>query len=127
MRYLLDTHTLIWFISGDKELSTKARKAIEADDAINFVSIASLWEISIKISMDRLELNSTFDKLAEQMADNNFQILPITFDDVLILSTLSFHHKDPFDRMIIVQGITNKLTIISKDKSFSDYKPKLLW
>jgi len=127
MRYLLDTHTLIWFISGDKELSTKARKAIEADDAINFVSIASLWEISIKISMDRLELNSTFDKLAEQMADNNFQILPITFDDVLMLSTLSFHHKDPFDRMIIVQGITNKLTIISKDKSFSDYKPKLLW
>jgi len=127
MRYLLDTHTLIWFISGDKELSSKARKAIEADDTINFVSIASLWEISIKISMERLELNSPFDKLAEQMVDNNFQILPVTFEDVLMLSSLPFHHKDPFDRMIIVQGITNKLTIISKDKSFSDYKPKLLW
>ena len=127
MNYLLDTHTLIWFLNGDKALSTKARKAIESDTATNFVSIASLWEIAIKLSLDRLSIKVSFEKLGTELDKNNFQLLPITFNDTVILSTLAFHHRDPFDRLIISQSIANNFTLISKDKEFSSYKIKLLW
>jgi PIN domain nuclease of toxin-antitoxin system len=127
MNQILDTHTFIWFLNGDKELSVKARKAIESPDAINFISIASLWEIAIKISLDRLVLKEPFEKLSEEILNNGFQLLPITFPDILILSKLPFHHRDPFDRIIISQGINNNFSIITKDKYFSEYKTKTLW
>lgn len=127
MNYLLDTHTLIWFLNGDKNLSAKARKAIEAQAASNFVSIASLWEIAIKISLDRLTLNAPFEKLSEEIINNGFLLLPITFSDTLVLSSLPIHHRDPFDRLLISQCINNGFTIISKDKTFSLYEAKILW
>jgi PIN domain nuclease of toxin-antitoxin system len=127
MNYILDTHVLIWFLNGDKSLSTKARKAIESDNATNFVSMASLWEIAIKLSLERLTIKVPFDKLSNELDKNNFQLLPITFADTVILSTLVFHHRDPFDRLIISQAISNDFTLISKDKEFSAYKIKLLW
>ena len=127
MNYLLDTHTLIWFLNGDNSLTSKARKAIESDNATNFVSIASLWEISIKLSLDRLEIKLPFETISKEFDKNNFQLLPITFNDTLVLSKLPFHHRDPFDRMIISQSIANDFTIISKDKEFGSYKVKLLW
>lgn len=127
MNYLLDTHVLIWFLNGDKLLSNKARKAIESENAINFVSIASLWEIAIKLSLGRLDINFPFEAISKELEKNNFQLLPITFSDTLTLSNLPLHHKDPFDRMIICQAITNDFTLISKDKEFARYKIKLLW
>jgi PIN domain nuclease of toxin-antitoxin system len=127
MNYLLDTHVLIWFLNGDKSLSSKARKAIESEAASNFVSIASLWEIAIKTSLDRLSIKVPFEKLAEELDKNNFQLLPITFSDTVILATLEFHHRDPFDRLIISQAISNDFTLISKDGEFSKYEIKLLW
>jgi len=127
MQNLLDTHTLIWFLNGDEQLSTKARKNIEKSGAANFVSIASLWEMSIKTSLGKLEMKSHFSKVAELIDDNGFQILPITFADTLLLLSLPFHHKDPFDRIIISQSISNGLTIISKDNYFDKYEIKLLW
>ena len=127
MRQLLDTHTLIWYINGDEQLSENARKAIDQPDSVNFISIASLWEIAIKLSLGKLQLLSTYPEMYAQINDNNFEILPITFEDTLHLSTLSLHHRDPFDRMIIAQGITNKLTIISKDSHFSSYEVSILW
>lgn len=127
MPHLLDTHALIWFINGDKELSGKARKAIESENAVNFVSIASLWEMAIKISLDRLDLKTSFEQVGEQIVKNNFLILPISFEDILKISTLPFHHRDPFDRMIISQSLTNDLIIVSKDKLFGKYKVKLIW
>ena len=127
MNYLLDTHTLIWFLNGDNSLTSKARKAIESDNATNFVSIASLWEISIKLSLDRLEIKFPFETISKEFDKNNFRLLPITFKDTLVLSKLPFHHRDPFDRMIISQSIANDFTIISKDKEFGSYKVKLLW
>ena len=85
-RNLLDTHTLIWYINGDQELSQQARTAIEADGALNFVSIASLWEIAIKVSLGKLELKTPFNQVARQMEENGFELLPITFEDPLTLS-----------------------------------------
>lgn len=124
---LLDTHTLIWFINGDPELSRTARAAIEADNTINFVSIASLWEMAIKISLGKLELKTPFNQVARQIAENGFEVLPITFEDTLTLSTLPFHHRDPFDRIIIVQSFNNGLTLVSRDKNFELYKADVLW
>lgn len=73
MNNLIDTHALIWFLNGDNDLSDNAKKAIEAEDAINFISIASLWEISIKISLGKLELKTPFSKISELLDNNGFQ------------------------------------------------------
>ena len=124
---LLDTHTVIWFIDGSSELSTVAREEIEADDAINFISIASLWEIAVKVSLGKLELKIPFNKLNGKLEENGFEILPITFEDTMIISSLPFHHRDPFDRIIIAQSITNKLSIISRDTQFASYPTKVIW
>lgn len=124
---LLDTHALIWYINGDPELSQTARTAIEAENTINFVSIASLWEIAIKISLGKLELKTPFNQIGRLIEENGFGVLPVTFQDTLNVATLPFHHRDPFDRMIIVQSFNNGLTVISKDTNFNLYQAKLLW
>jgi PIN domain nuclease of toxin-antitoxin system len=124
---LLDTHTLIFYINGDPELPQTAITAIEAENTFNFVSIASLWEMAIKISLGKLELKTPFSQIGRQMEENGFELLPITFEDVLTLSALPFHHRDPFDRIIVVQSFNNGLTLISKDKSFDLYQAKVLW
>ena len=127
MNNLLDTHILIWFIEGDNKLSDRARKSIERNDVFNFVSIASLWEIAIKVSLGKLELKTPFSKISKQILNNGFQILPITFQDTLSLTELPFHHRDPFDRIIICQSFTNKLSVVSKDKFFKDYSVSVIW
>lgn len=124
---LLDTHTLIWYINGEPELSATARKAIEADNTINFVSIASLWEMAIKINLGKLELKTSFKQIGRQIEENGFEVLSVTFEDTLTVSTLPFHHRDPFDRIIIAQSFNNGLTLLSKDKNFDLYKAKVLW
>lgn len=127
MNYLLDTHALIWFLNGDKNLSSKARKSIESAGASSFVSVVSLWEIAIKISLKRLDVKASFEQIGEEILKNNFQILPISFQDTLVLSSLPFHHRDPFDRLLIAQGMNNNLTIISKDQYFTNYEVIVLW
>ncbi len=127
MNNLLDTHTFIWFINGEEELSSKARKAIEHKGANNFVSIATLWEIAIKLSLGKLKLRTPFSAVPEQISNNGFQLLPITFEDTLKLSSLPFHHRDPFDRLIIVQSLTNGLEIISRDNQFANYGVSTIW
>jgi PIN domain nuclease of toxin-antitoxin system len=127
MNYLLDTHVVIWFLNGDKLLSNKARKAIESDEAINYISLASLWEIAIKINLDRLSIKVPFESLKKEFDKNSFQLLPITFNDTVVVSKLEFHHRDPFDRLLISQSLVNDYTLISKDKEFSEYNIKLLW
>lgn len=127
MNNLLDTHSFIWFIEGDNQLSKKARQSIEENDAVNSLSIASLWEMAIKVSLGKLKLKTGFSEISQQIFDNGFQILPITFEDTLIISTLPFHHRDPFDRILIAQSLTNKLAIISKDNIFDRYGISLIW
>ncbi len=124
---LLDTHTFIWFINGDNELSRNARELIEADDSVNFISIASIWEIAIKISLGKLQLNTSFEEIDRQIDNNGFHLLPITFEHTLLLSRLPFHHRDPFDRMIIAQSVANRLTVISKDSNLKNYTINLFW
>lgn len=127
MANLLDTHALIWFIEGDRLLSDKAISAINDEADFNFVSIASIWEIAIKLNVQKLKLETSFLGIQKKMDENGFKLLPVNFEHTLILKDLPLHHRDPFDRMIIAQSITEDLTIISKDKNFSLYPIKLLW
>ena len=127
MNYLLDTHTLIWFLNGNQNLSKVAEDIIENKEASLFVSIVSLWEISIKISLNKLILHTSFDEFKAAIELNNIKILGITFEDTLTVSTLPFIHKDPFDRLLISQAINNDFTLISRDEYFKDYDVKLLW
>jgi len=127
MKILLDTHTFLWFLCGASELSKQARTLIENPKYEKYVSIASFWEIAIKNSLEKLTLDIPFTELKNEAIKNGFQILPITFEDTLQLITLPFHHRDPFDRIIISQAMGNGLTLVSCDKNFSPYNVNLLW
>ena len=128
MRYLLDTHTFLWFINGDRQLSEKAKKAIDNPDAIKRISIASLWEIAIKLNIGKLKIDMTFENLWQQIDKNGFELLPIKFEHTLELCSLELHHRDPFDRMIIAQSLVEDLTLISKDSNVAKYEGlRILW
>lgn len=124
---LLDTHTLIWFLEGSDKLSKNARNQIEEKNALNFVSVVSLWEMAIKISLKKLKIKSSLKDIFELIEKNNFAILPIDLEDLLILSELFFHHGDPFDRLLIAQAQNRNFTLLSKDENFKKYKIRLLW
>lgn len=127
MNLLLDTHTFIWFINGDTSLPAKVRNEIKNIDNTCFISIASLWEIAIKSSLHKLELKADFNQIASFLVDNDIEILPIAFEHLQKLLKLKYHHRDPFDRIIIAQGATAKLTILTKDENFKKYRVKILW
>ncbi|TKB95917.1 type II toxin-antitoxin system VapC family toxin [Pedobacter cryophilus] len=127
MDVLIDTHAVIWFITNDSKLPKKAKIIIEDINNNCYVSIASFWEIAIKNSLNRLELNESLEKVFEIIESSGLSILPITTSHILQLSRLEFHHQDPFDRIIIAQGINFNLAILSKDQHFSKYNINLIW
>jgi PIN domain nuclease of toxin-antitoxin system len=126
MRYLIDTHVLLWLMSGNKRLSKKHRNEIESPGNIVFVSKASLWEIAIKVSINKLELAKPILQFEEYLTENSFQLLDFNYNDLDQLARLDFHHFDPFDRLLICQAITNNLTIVTDDKKFNLYPVPLL-
>ena len=127
MKILLDTHALIWFTEGDAKLSFNAKTEILKDENQRFISIASLWEIVIKTSIGKLELNQSVNDIKTVLDINNISLLGINFNHLTILLTLPQYHKDPFDRLIISQAIAENLTIISADKHFSSYPVPVIW
>ncbi|MCF2495647.1 type II toxin-antitoxin system VapC family toxin [Dyadobacter chenhuakuii] len=127
MNIILDTHALIWFFEGDSNLSAKALEAIENTNNKKFVSVASLWEIAIKTSLGKLTLQKPLDTFLSELVQSDIQILPISINQVLLVSQLDFFHKDPFDRIIIAQSITEKFPVVTKDPSFLLYPTDLYW
>ena len=126
MKYLLDTHTLLWFLSGDKRLGNRARELVEDSSNDRFLSIVSLWEIAIKA--DKLALTKPFNQLfPEQLEFNGIRILDITVDSLTKLTVLPSHHRDPFDRLIIAQALVEELTIIGNDSAFDAYGVRREW
>ncbi len=121
MRYLIDTHVFLWFNEGSSELSPLAKNLIEATENEIWVSIASLWEMAIKNSLGKLTIGSGYDTVLEDVIANQMEILPINFAHTSMLNRLPFHHRDPFDRMIIAQAIVESLNVISADESFNLY------
>ncbi len=127
MDLLLDTHALIWFLNGDKQLPEKSIRLIKNLEIRCYVSIASIWEIAIKLSLKKLELNDSFEEISKNMKLYEIELLPITFEHIQKLLTLEFFHNDPFDRIIISQGLVENLTIVTKDENFSKYHVKTVW
>ena len=128
MRYLLDTNALLWFLAGDAKLSGRARGLIENPNNEKLLSIVSLWEIAIKVRLGKLELDKPFEQVFPETLDFNcIQILDITVDSLIKLTTLPFHHRDPFDRLIIAQGFVEGLPIITVDTIFDAYSINREW
>lgn len=127
MKFLLDTHTFIWFMNGDDLLPKTIIKDIQNTENECFISVASIWEIAIKISLNKLALKSSFNQIFKILLDNEIDVLPITFEDIQKLINLPFHHRDPFDRIIVCQAIQRNLIILSKDEYFKSYEIKLKW
>ncbi len=124
--YLLDTHTLLWFLSDSPNLSKQAREIIMREKKI-YVSIASLWEIAIKKSIGKLDLKYSLqeiESLCEEKDISILQIKAIYFDELI---SLEKNHNDPFDRLIISQSMIENLTIITKDSIIPKYPVKTIW
>ena len=126
MKFLLDTNILIWFMNGDKNISASAVNKIKNDKNTCIVSIASIWQIAIKSNLGKLEIKVDFNDIAGFLYNNDLKILPIEFHHLTTLLNLELIHRDPFDRIIISQAITENLPIITADKIFKDYPVKCL-
>lgn len=127
MKYLLDTHAMIWFFENDKQLPEKIRSVISDGNNIIYASIASIWEIAIKVGLGKLELTLTTDMIFEQIEKDDFILLAITNEPINIVQTLPHHHRDPFDRMIIAQAKAENCTVITRDAAFDAYDAPVLW
>ena len=128
MNILLDTHAFLWFVADNPRLSKSARVLIEAEDSQPFMSMASLWEIAIQISLGKLQLEQPYETfIPQQLALNGIGILNLSLDHTAAIATLPFHHRDPFDRLIAVQSRIEKMPLVSADPSFDSYEIERVW
>ena len=118
--YLLDTHTLLWFLYDSDDISEKAKMLIEEADEV-YVSIASLWEIAIKQGIGKLKNQDSITKIAEVCRKKDLRIIGITPEQLEELKQLPMIHRDPFDRLLIAQAFTNNLILITKDGNITKY------
>ena len=125
MRILLDTHALIWYIDGDKSLKQNHRQLIVDSSNDIFVSVATIWELAVKASLGKLKTSGSLTELITQLDRQSIDLLPILPGHVLQVATLPFHHRDPFDRMLIAQAQVEFMSVISYDPSFERYAVKL--
>ena len=127
MDILLDTHTFLWFFNGDSQLSLLAKKMIEDPKNTKYVSIASIWEVAIKIGLHKLIFDGNTQEVADLIEKNDFQILPLSLDHIVAYESLELIHRDPFDRILVAQAIIDKMTIITKDENIKMYNVKTKW
>ena len=121
MKYIIDTHTFLWFTEGSIELSQNAKSLISDKNNQIFLSIGSLWEISIKTAIGKLEVFAEYELIIDDVTGNDIEILPINFVHTVIQNKLPFHHRDPFDRMIASQAIVENIDLISIDSIFDNH------
>jgi PIN domain nuclease of toxin-antitoxin system len=127
MKCLIDTHVLLWYLEGDPTLPL--RLADQLDDAeVIVVSIVSLWELTIKMSLQKIELNKSLEDIQKRLeGDKHFDVLNISFKHLHTLASLPHHHKDLFDRLLIAQAISEDIIIFSADDQFHAYPAHLVW
>ncbi len=121
MNLLLDTHSFLWYYKGASDLSTDALHLIESPENDFFISIVSLWEIAIKNSLGKLELDATLSTFFKDVVQKGFNLMPIDLSHIVQSAALPFHHRDPFDRLIIGQAIVEKMPVVTKDALFEPY------
>lgn len=124
MRVLLDTHALVWYLEGNQNLPRPTRELIVDPSTEVFVCVVSLWELAmlaIKISIGKLKLTRSLADILQQLSNQSFHVLQIAPGHILQVASLPFHHRDPFDRMLVAQAKVEFLTIVSHDQYFSSY------
>ena len=127
MNLLLDTHIFIWWEIEMYKLSAKRLQMLEDENNRLFLSLASIWEIQLKIMLNKFKFPKPLPEIIrEQQIINDLQILSITPEHIYELENLPFHHKDPFDRLLIAQAIIEDYTLVTDDPKFSDYSVKLI-
>ena len=127
MKILIDTHTFIWFVEDDDKLPEQLKEIIANPANEIYLSIASLWEMAIKIQLKKLKIDKTIKKVIDSALDNGFELLPILPEHIIKLVDLKFFHRDPFDRIIIAQSLIENSHIISKDIVFDNYGVRRMW
>jgi PIN domain nuclease of toxin-antitoxin system len=125
VRLLLDTHTFLYWVSGNRRLPPRARSAIARPRAEVQLSAASVWEIRIKVAKGRLRIS--FDDVSEEAGKHSFGLLPITAAHAQFAGDLPPHHEDPFDRMLVAQSRMENLTIVTGDGALAPYAVPILW
>lgn len=127
MKILIDTHIFLWYVTNNKKLNESTKLLINERENLIYLSQASIWEIAIKNSLGKLTFNSPFREfIEEQITVNDFNILSFNLSHFEQVTKLPFHHRDPFDRIIIAQSIIEKISIISYDEMFKYYDIQLL-
>ena len=131
MRFLIDTHAFLWYMTGDGQLSEKAREMIDDRSNDRLLSAAVPWEIAIKNSIGKLELGEPFEALIPRLIKNNgLSLLSITVEHTAAVALLPYpptRHRDPFDRLMIAQGQVEDIPIVSDDGRFDDYAVGRIW
>lgn len=127
MKYLIDTQILLWIFVVYAKLSPKVLEILKQVDIQLFVSAASFWEMAIKISLDKLTLPIGLEHFVEETLANNIEIMGLEINLILKVASLPYHHRDPFDRLIISQSIVEGLPLISSDDKFSLYALERVW
>jgi PIN domain nuclease of toxin-antitoxin system len=127
MKAILDTHAFLWALAGDARMSRLARETFGGPASLS-LSIASVWEILIKVQSGKLKLpRPAGPYVLRKLAENGIELLPISIDHLLALERLPMHHRDPFDRMLIAQSLEENLPIITSDPWFDRYDARLIW
>jgi PIN domain nuclease of toxin-antitoxin system len=127
MDLLLDTHAFLWYLQGNPNLSLEVRELLDATEHNLYLSIASLWEIAIKLGLGKLELEYSFQELPNVSRQLDIKILPIAFEHTERYLALPLHHRDPFDRMLVAQAIHHSYTLVSQDVMLDAYPIQRLW
>ncbi len=126
-KYLLDTHTLIWFLNGTSQLSEPAKRILEDPASRRFVSIVTLWEQAIKLNIGKLSLRLPLSEVPGFCTSNGFEPLVLDFEHCETYRQLPLHHRDPFDRILVAQAQTESLTILTCDPEIVLYDVSVLW
>ena len=128
MTLLLDTHTLLWFVEHAPELSQRAKAVIEDRDNTVVYSIASVWEMAIKLGLGKLAMSRPlYPDFADLLKEHGIQPLDIAYRHSSEVSTLPMHHRDPFDRLLVAQAMVENLPIVSADRAFDPYAITRIW
>jgi len=126
-RYLLDTHTAIWYFSGDNALSKTAREIILDLSNRIYLSIISAWELAIKVNLGKLEFDCKAARFIHLAETYDFNILPIMPSHLTVLESLPLIHRDPFDRLLIATAIADEMTFITADENIARYDVAHIW
>jgi PIN domain nuclease of toxin-antitoxin system len=127
MKYLLDTHTLLWYLENAEQPPISVKNIILNINAKIYVSIVSFWEIAIKLTLRKLNLEIELSEIFRVTDENSFIILPVEKKHIESLINLPFYHRDPFDRLLISTAMSENATMLTKDENIQKYDLQIIW